>query len=203
EVRPTVASERPRPVERSSEQPTHDVRTALVASVNNPAIVPDKISNKAGEIPPVRDNMPVAIGDVNTNAEAEPGARFSDGHGPASVKVVPSKIITEEPPPVKTLTPAPEKKILKVASILNGQAKHLPNPPYPELAKRAGAQGVVMVQILINEAGKVVSARAVNGHPLLRTPAEQAAFQALFSPTMLNGEAVKVSGTITFNFMLH
>lgn len=203
ETRPRTPNERPRAPESRSEQPTHDTRTALVASVNNPAIVPEKISSKAGDIPPVRDNMPVALGDVNTNGEAEPGARFSDGRGPASVKVVPSKIITEEPPPIKTPTPAPEKKIFKASSLLNGQARRLPNPPYPELAKRAGAQGIVAVQILINEQGKVVSAHAVGGNPLLRVASEQAAMQALFSPTILNGEAVKVSGTITFNFVLH
>lgn len=203
-ARPTVPNERPRvPNERSSERTDHDIRTAFVSSVNNPAIVPDKISNKAGEIPPMRDNMPTEIGKVNMNAETEPGAKFSDGNVPASAKVLPSKIITEDPPPARTPTPAPEKKTLKVTSLLNGQAKRLPSPPYPEMAKRAGAQGVVTVQILIDEKGRVLSARAVGGNPLLRIASEQAAMQALFSPTVLNGEPVKVSGTITFNFILH
>jgi len=41
----------------------------------------------------------------------------------------------------------------------------------------------------------------VSGHPLLRGAAEQAARGARFSPTLLSGQPVKVSGVITYNFV--
>jgi len=62
--------------------------------------------------------------------------------------------------------------------------------------------GAVVVEIIIDEDGNVLIARAVNGHPLLKSSAEAAAMGWLFKPTTLNGAPVKVLGTITFNFMM-
>ena len=61
---------------------------------------------------------------------------------------------------------------------------------------------MVVVQVTVDEEGKVISASAVSGHPLLRQAAVQAAYQARFSPTLLSGQPVKVTGTITYNFNL-
>jgi TonB family protein len=58
------------------------------------------------------------------------------------------------------------------------------------------------VQVTIDETGKVISARAISGHPLLQAAATQAAYSARFSPTQLSGQPVKVTGTINYNFQL-
>jgi protein TonB len=86
--------------------------------------------------------------------------------------------------------------------VLNGKAISLPRPPYPAIAKAARASGTVTVQIIIDEQGCVISARAVSGHPLLQAAAVQAARHACFSPTRLSGQRVKVTGVITYNFVL-
>ncbi len=86
--------------------------------------------------------------------------------------------------------------------VLNGKATSLPKPAYPPSAKAVRASGSVSVQILVDEKGSVVSATAVSGHPLLRQAAVDAAKNAKFSPTMLSGKTVKVSGVLTFNFTL-
>ena len=78
----------------------------------------------------------------------------------------------------------------------------MPKPIYTELAIRVHASGTVIVQVLIDEMGKVVSAKAMSGHPVLMPEAVKAAYQARFSPTKLNEQPVKVSGTITYNFVL-
>jgi protein TonB len=70
------------------------------------------------------------------------------------------------------------------------------------VAKAARASGTVVVQITVDESGGVISAAAVSGHPLLRQAAVAAARQARFSPTLLSGQPVKVTGTITYNFNL-
>ena len=85
--------------------------------------------------------------------------------------------------------------------ILNAKAISLPKPPYPPAARAVRASGSVSVQVLIDESGNVVSATAVSGHPLLRAAAVGAARGARFSPTMLSGQPVKVSGVITYNFV--
>lgn len=86
--------------------------------------------------------------------------------------------------------------------VLNGKAVSKPQPAYPALAKAARAQGVVVVQVTIDETGSVASAKAVSGHPLLQSAAVQAARQAKFSPTILSGKPVQVSGVLTYNFVL-
>jgi len=81
--------------------------------------------------------------------------------------------------------------------VLNGKAIYLPMPEVP-----AGeASGVVLVQVLVDEQGTVVDARAVSGPPHLHQAAIAAARLARFSPTLLMGEPVRVSGTLSYNFV--
>lgn len=95
------------------------------------------------------------------------------------------------------------RKIPKTISggVLNGKATNLVKPPYPAAARAVRASGAVNVQVLIDESGRVVSARAVSGHPLLRLAAEQAARASKFSPTLLSGQPVNVTGVIVYNFV--
>lgn len=85
--------------------------------------------------------------------------------------------------------------------VLNGKALSLPKPAYPPAAMAVHAGGAVSVQVLIDENGNVIFASAVSGHPLLRAAAESAARGARFSPVLLSGQPVKVSGVITYNFI--
>jgi TonB family protein len=95
--------------------------------------------------------------------------------------------------------PAPETPV--TGGVLNGKAASLPIPAYPEAAKAARAGGAVSVQVTIDEQGNVVSANAVSGHPLLRAAAVDAAREAKFSPTLLEGKPVTVSGVLVYNFV--
>jgi TonB family protein len=93
-------------------------------------------------------------------------------------------------------------KTIVAGGVLNGKAISKPQPAYPPIAKAARASGTVTVQILVDEEGNVVSASAVSGHPLLQQAAVAAAREAKFSPTLLSGQPVKVSGVVTYNFVL-
>ena len=104
-----------------------------------------------------------------------------------------------EPPPV---APVRKPTVKQSDRILNSEAISLPKPPYPPIAKLTRTQGLVRVQVLIDETGKVISAKAISGNPLLTPDAVRAAYLARFSPTMLGEQAVKVSGLITYNFVL-
>lgn len=85
--------------------------------------------------------------------------------------------------------------------VLNGKARSLPKPPYPPAARAVRADGPVTIQVLIDEDGHVFSAEAISGHPLLRSASRLAACESKFSPTLLSGNPVKVSGVITYNFV--
>ncbi|MEQ1643120.1 MAG: energy transducer TonB [Pyrinomonadaceae bacterium] len=87
------------------------------------------------------------------------------------------------------------------AGVLNGKAEALPQPSYPPAAKAVRAGGTVPVQVIIAEDGTIHSAASISGHPLLRRASEVAACGSRFSPTLLEGQPVKVSGIITYNFV--
>ena len=90
--------------------------------------------------------------------------------------------------------------------VLNGRAIVLVTPSYPALARNDRASGSVQVQVVIDETGKVISAKAVNTgstHLALVNAAENAARKSRFSPTLLSGVPVKVIGTIIYNFAAH
>lgn len=86
--------------------------------------------------------------------------------------------------------------------VLNGKALFLARPVYSVEAKQNRASGSVSVQILINEKGEILSACAVSGNSYLAESSEIAALQSKFSPTLLQGHPVKVSGVITYNYVL-
>lgn len=81
--------------------------------------------------------------------------------------------------------------------MLNGKAIYFPVPEAPA----GDANGVVIVAILVDEQGSVVDARAVSGPQHLQGAAVAAARLARFSPTLLMGEPVRVSGTLSYNFV--
>lgn len=173
----------------------------LYESSANPRTAPDKISAVAQNIPPAATG---AIRDPHTfdpgSTGPSTGPISNTGGGPGGRgQVVPD---IGEPPPAKTKE-APVAARTVRREILNGYAISLPKPPYPNMAKQIGMQGSVSVQVLLNEAGKVVSAKALSGHPTLVPAAVNAAYQARFMPTKLDGQPVKVSGIITYNFRLN
>lgn len=90
-----------------------------------------------------------------------------------------------------------QKKAPISGGMLNGKAIYLPVPEIPPGEKAA----VVMVQVLVDEQGSVIEARAVSGPPTLQAAAVNAARLARFLPTVLSGEPVKVSGTLSYNFV--
>jgi TonB family protein len=63
------------------------------------------------------------------------------------------------------------------------------------------ASGKVTIQVLIDVDGNVVSAKIIDGNPLLAEAAAKAARRAKFGPTMLAGNPVQVSGNIIYNFV--
>jgi protein TonB len=73
---------------------------------------------------------------------------------------------------------------------------------YPPLARAAKVSGSVVVEVTIDETGAVIAARALSGHPLLKDAAVAAARAWAFTPTILDGNHVKVIGTLTFNLEL-
>lgn len=128
-----------------------------------------------------------------------PGGRddYSIAPPPPALKPPAAK---PEPPAQTDPKPAAEKKVSE--GVLRGMAIRRVTPAYPAMARQIRLSGQVQVQITISEEGTVLEAAAINGHPLLRSAALDAARQWLFTPTRLGQVPVKVQGLLTFEFKL-
>lgn len=83
---------------------------------------------------------------------------------------------------------------------LRDQILSLPKPQYPPAARAVRAAGAVSVELRVSKDGSVFSSEPLNGHPLLRASASQAACSAKFRPPMLSGNSVEAIWIITYNF---
>ena len=156
-------------------------------------------SGTSTETAPAENSNTAAVQPSPGRTTLGSGAPPSTAAAPPGVHTLTAKqnSAASVPPPPK---PSPPRAPIS-AGVLNGKATYLPKPVYPPIAKAAHASGTVNVQVVIDENGKVVSANAVSGHPLLQASAAAAARQAKFSPTVLSGQPVKVTGIIVYHFV--
>jgi TonB family protein len=186
------------PPKSTSTKQVYAERQIAMLSVNHPEVVPEKVSAAPSKALPLPETglWRLSSRDVDPIGPSSPGGTGRSG-GPTQ----PVHVVTEidTPPPVEIHKPVPR---VVSKGVITSQALSLPKPVYSVLAKQLKIQGVVSVQVLIDESGKVVSAKAVAGSPFLTAEAQKAALQARFSPTLLGDQPVKVSGVITYNFVL-
>lgn len=210
---PEEAPRPPQPKPERREQPVET--TAKVATrqtntlrIEETPIVPKGVSVTPNTTKARTDNFVISRGiekDGRTS-DLAPGSGRTDNSGGSSssgdqIAVVDPPENTIPPPPVKKPEPKVEKRPERVSGgVVNGKATNLPIPIYSAAARAIHASGVVNVQVMIDENGNVISAKAVSGHAMLRQSAEKAAWAAKFKPTLLSNEPVKVTGVIVYNF---
>ena len=76
------------------------------------------------------------------------------------------------------------------------------NPVYPEIARSARVQGVVILELTLDTQGFVTDARILRSIPLLDQAAIDAVRQWQYTPTLLNGVPVPIVMTATVQFTL-
>jgi protein TonB len=89
------------------------------------------------------------------------------------------------------------------AEMSRPQPLHPILPRYTEPARRAGVQGTVIVEAIIDEQGRATNVRILRGLPMgLDRAAVEAIQQVTFKPAMIGNRAVKVYFTLTVNFAI-
>ena len=199
-----------RPVNSGTGRQNHPAeRPEAIARLLQNTKPPETISlipHSLPELPPGPVIFTNRVFDPSSDGGAVAGPTGPSG-SPASSAGSGTQLVVEEagdetpPPPAPTPKPPPQKVRL-TSSMISAKALDKPAPAYPQIAKITRTQGPVAVEIVIDEEGHVISAHATNGPQVLRIAAQQAALQARFSPTKLNGQPVKVTGVITYNFVL-
>ena len=146
---------------------------------------PDSISDTEPAVPP--------------GVEIEGGVPF-DGIGVNVGAPDAARIVVPPPPP----PPAPPRpSIVRPGGMIREPKKIVDvRPVYPEVARQAKIEGLVIVEAIIDERGMVAETRVLRSQPLLDGAALAALRQWRYTPTLLNGVPVRVLMTITFNFAL-
>jgi len=75
-------------------------------------------------------------------------------------------------------------------------------PTYPELARHAGIEGTVRLEIQVNKDGTVQVRKALEGSPVLREAAASAVKQWRYHPVLVDGKAVNAISTVAFEFQI-
>lgn len=212
---------RPAPAAEPAEQRRAEARPAAAASERQVAQVTEVVRVTPYATAPPKTNapeLPKGMDFVISNHNSVPtnvtnvGPTGPGGPGVPGVRtgpLVPGGDEIEAPPAKTQPKPEPPPRqdppqIVSVpSSVLVGKTISKPVPLYPVIAKQTRVQGTVPVQILVDETGAVVSAQATGGPALLQQAAVQAARRARFTPTILTGRPVKVSGVILYNFILN
>jgi len=104
--------------------------------------------------------------------------------------------VPKEPPP-------PPDKPVRVGGQIKAPRKVRDQAPaYPEVAKQARVEGVVVLEAVISPAGRVTEVKVLRGSPLLDDAAVNAVKSWAYTPTLLNGVPVPVVMTVTVSFKL-
>jgi len=108
-----------------------------------------------------------------------------------------------DPPPAQPAPPPSPKAPLPVGGDIKRPIKIVNvDPVYPEIARAARKEGVVILEVVIATDGRVDAVRVLRGVPMLDQAAVAAVQLWRFEPARLNGQVVPVVMTVTVNFEL-
>lgn len=150
--------------------------------------------------PPPRPPMPVEVPDDDVLMDEDDldlDALFNADEAMASLP----------PPPPPAAEEAPEPEIFTVVeqmpTMKGGYGALMASLDYPEVARRAGLDGVVVVQVTVDESGQPANAVVVKGvHESLDKEAVRAVLEQSFEPGMQRSRPVKVRTNISVRFRL-
>lgn len=180
ESRPTVASS----VSRVRTPPAAATRAPVpvpavrrnsvpIATLKAPKVKTNLASASSSDPPPMMVGAANSLGDTGTGNALLLGA----GSGPAPPPAVGGQL---QPPRLISSTP----------------------PTYPSHARAQRLQGVVVLDVLVDETGKVVETKVVSGNALLLPAAQDSLRTWKYQPAQLNGKPISVHTTVNVRFSL-
>ena len=104
---------------------------------------------------------------------------------------------------LNTPPPSPVRSAIRVGGAIRPPLKTKDVPAlYPPLARAAGVQGVVVVEVTIGADGRVVDVRTLRSIPPLDESAVEAVRRWEFMPTLVNSVATPVIMSVSVQFTL-
>jgi TonB family protein len=103
--------------------------------------------------------------------------------------------------PQSETTSAKESGPIEVGSLIAYATKQT-SPVYPPAARNMRASGIVKVEVTVDESGAVSEVQKTSGPSLLQTAAKDAVRKWKFKPFVRDGQPVRATGFVNFNFSL-
>ena len=152
--------------------------------------------------PPSLDDGPMVATNIAVNTGIATAVRGADTGIGTLVPIITAPTTTAAPPP-----PPPKKPTVAPTRIggdvLSARLLRQVNPTYPPMARTARVQGVVVLEVQVDEDGDVTEVVIKSGPALLQKAAADAVKQWKYSPTMLNGEPIPVLAEVRVTFNLN
>lgn len=165
----------PPPPQRTPQPATADVRSDVA-----PISAPDRIEPEVPRTP------------AGPAYDGPPGIPHGDPAGEPLLSAA---------PPIPA-PPVPKKPVRQGGDIRPPAKTRHVAPLYPPIAIASKVEGVVILEVVIGENGRVQDVRVLRSRPLLDQAAVDAVRQWQFTPTLLNGEPVPIVMTVTVSFQL-
>ena len=170
------------PVSETSQPVAGPVITATNRTVLPPLEIEVVAGNQRRPLSPGNNSVKV---DMGSSASAAPTPSAPPPAAPESPAQVP------DASPQVTVPPATAERVT-----------HSVRPDYPLLAKQMKVQGAVVLQALIDKAGRIQELHVVTGPAILASAAQEAVKQWRFKPYFQQGQAVETEARITVNFTI-
>ncbi len=183
------AAREPRPASDPVPSPKKEpVEAVIFAAPKEPLpnairLAPDMPASGLGSRPaPAQSSRDVA-------ADEPPSVVLPQSSGLVSVPEAPKTMpVLAQPPRSSHVTPS--------------QVMRRVPPVYPEIARRSGIQGTVVLTATVTKTGRLRDVRIVRGNPVFNNSALTAVQQWLYKPGYLNGEPIETTTEIVLTFAL-
>jgi protein TonB len=186
--------------------------SATTVTVNNPPKSGPSAPSRGGKTPkPAPTPAPKQPEVAKNNPEPQPPVVLPGNSRPAppetSAAASPKtadKPVSAPPTEAAPVSSTPNRAISQPVEVgqLAYKASQKRNPTYPVIAKNARVTGQVKVFLEVDEKGSITRVKGVEGPVLLQRAAEDAARGWKFNQTVIEGQSVRVTGFIIFNFVL-
>jgi periplasmic protein TonB len=172
--------------------------TPFVPVVPSPPVLRSAPSSAAQGTAAAPVVAPATIG-VESGVIFEPGDVATSGIETIAGTIAVGQITVDAPPPVAAARSGP----IEVGGNIKAPTRTRFMPPqYPDIARSARVEGVVIIEAIIGSDGKVEQARVLRSKPLLDEAALAAVRAWEYTPTLLNDRPVPVIMTVTVQFSL-
>ena len=146
------------------------------------------------------DETPTAATEVSDNSVKPTRTRRVENSDAQNAPAPKETVAEMTAPTVRTSEPK-NTAPMAVGSLVN-YATEKSNPVYPAAARNIRMSGVVKVELVIDESGKVAEVQTASGPAMLQRAATDAVRKWKFKPFTRDGQAIKATGFVNFNFSL-